>query len=276
MLVSERVRPAMLIQPIDYGEDTGQDPRSNEIVSAVKTKFPHLQYSEDYDQYQGIIVSYENYNGQEIDQNRMGEILGYPCYAEFASLDRDETTYGIHIIATLANGERVFLLANVCQNKNKLPIFRQIAAAAKDVFDNEIYSTLLRTPVQSVEVSVDEITSTPILIKKVSLDQPLSKADNEQILNIFYNFGYPEDFMGSWEEYFQYKNPVHRGLLLSLLLNDKYDTMSIFYPLSSRKLKQYESVAAELAKHIIDILLDTRTRASSKKSSLKTRKMRSI
>lgn len=272
ILVSEGVRPAMLIQPMDYQEETGQDPRSYEIVNAVKTLFPQLQYSEDYDEYQGIIVSRENYNQQKIDLNKMGEILGYPCHAEFETLDIDDTTYGINIVAKLRNGERVFLLANVCQNKSKLPMFRDIATAAKKAFDNEIYSTLLRSPVQTVSVSVNEITSTPILIKKVSQHQPLSEADNNQILDIFYNFGYPEDFMDSWEEYFQYKNPVHRGILLSLLLQQKHDTISIFYPFTQQKLREHETIAAGLAKHTIDVLLDTRTRTSPKK----TRKTRSI
>jgi hypothetical protein len=49
ILVNENIRPAMLIQPADYGEATGNDPETKSIVNEIKTYFPDLKPSENYE-----------------------------------------------------------------------------------------------------------------------------------------------------------------------------------------------------------------------------------
>ena len=74
ILVNEGVRPAMLLQPQDHGEATGADPKTKKILDAMKIEFPNLIYSENYQIYQGIIISKVNYNDQTISLEKMGEI----------------------------------------------------------------------------------------------------------------------------------------------------------------------------------------------------------
>jgi hypothetical protein len=83
ILVNETVRPAMLVQPQDYGEATGKDPKTKSILEVIKRHFPQLLHSKNYKTYQGIIISKTDYNGEQISLERMGKILGYPCYKNF-------------------------------------------------------------------------------------------------------------------------------------------------------------------------------------------------
>jgi hypothetical protein len=71
VLVHEGVRPAMLFQPADQGEATGADPKTKKILDAMKIEFPDLIYSENYQTYQGIIISKVNYDDQYISLNKM-------------------------------------------------------------------------------------------------------------------------------------------------------------------------------------------------------------
>ena len=45
ILVDKDVRSAMLIQPQDYGEATGKDPKTNKILNATQHNFPRLKQS---------------------------------------------------------------------------------------------------------------------------------------------------------------------------------------------------------------------------------------
>ena len=70
ILVKERVRPAFLLQPQDKGNEN-----IKKIINNIKIYFPELIHSKDYLIYQGIIISYDNFNGREISLNEMGRIF---------------------------------------------------------------------------------------------------------------------------------------------------------------------------------------------------------
>lgn len=97
ILVKEGVRPAMLIQPADYGEATGTDKKTSSIVNAIIKLFPNLVSSDDYQDYQGTIISKQSYDGTDISLNRMGEILGYPCFSDFETLNREEPLFKLDL-----------------------------------------------------------------------------------------------------------------------------------------------------------------------------------
>jgi hypothetical protein len=272
ILVKERIRPAMLIQPQDYQEATGKDPKIKRIIESVKKLFPELLQSEHYNVYQGILISYDNFNGEHISLEDMGKILGYPCYAEFETLNRDEITYHLGVKAVLENDELAHLIANVCANNNKLPEFEAIAKAAEIVFKKEEYQHLLTQKVKSVIVTSTEIVTTKSIINKIINKKKLSDADKGEIQNILYNFSFTMDFQFFFDDNFQYNNPVHMGILLSLLLNEQNDTLSPFYPLQFRPENRMVNLIIESwQENLMDVILRTK---KVTKASIKTRKRR--
>ena len=40
-------------------------PKTKSIIEKIKEKFPNLLFSEDYEIYQGVIISKNNYNGKK-------------------------------------------------------------------------------------------------------------------------------------------------------------------------------------------------------------------
>jgi len=257
ILVKERVRPALLVQPIDYDENTGKEPKTKQILESIKTLFPELLHSEDY---QGILISYEDYNGKEIDLQEMGRILGYPCYADFGSIDKDAFSYAVDITVLLENGERVQLFANVCKDTSKESEFESIAKAADAVLKKEEYTAMFKSPIKMVNVEVDETIPVKAIINKIIKKEKLPENYIWQINNIFYNFGFSFEFQDFFLEHFQKENPVHNGILLSLLLNERNNTLSAFYPLQRFPDEEIEVTETTTAweKDLKDILLRTK------------------
>ena len=145
ILVKENVRPAFLLQPANYNEFSGNDKITRSILISIKNEFPELLYSEDYTNYQGIIISNnKKYNGcKDITNEEMGNILGYPCYKGFDSIDKTLLIYFIDIVVHLNNGEQYIILTNSCIDTLKLNAFNTIAENAKIAFNNVKYQYLL-------------------------------------------------------------------------------------------------------------------------------------
>ena len=122
------IRPAFLIQPIDYGETSHNDTKTRYILQCIKYNFPNLIHSFQYENYQGIIISKSNYNGvHDIDNTAIGQILGYPCYLEFDNLDRNNETYAITVMVKLNDGNEIDVFSNVCKDLTYLNMFEKIA-----------------------------------------------------------------------------------------------------------------------------------------------------
>ena len=69
----------------------------------------------------------------------------------------------------------------------------------------------------------------------------------------------------------QYNNPIHKGILLDLLLKEKYDVLSPFYPIQKypEQKKEVDKITIELENALIDILDKTKTKTSkTKKTSI--------
>ena len=131
ILVNENVRPAMLIQPQDYREYDETGPITSNILLKLKEKFPKLIFSGNYELYQGIIVSKKDYNHQNISLQKMGKILGYPCYLDF-NPESDKERYLIDIRADY-NEKSFQLLANICFNPEIISEFEIFAKNAEMV-----------------------------------------------------------------------------------------------------------------------------------------------
>ena len=226
ILVHENIRPAMLVQPADYGEARETEPKMASILQKIKTYFPRLIHSNHYDIYQGTLISKKNYNGQHINLMDMGELLGYPCYQDF-EMSRHEINYTVSIVVVIG-GVDYEIITNLCKNKAKQHEFQVLATHIQKTLSR--YADLIGV-VQTVHVKMTTNIPTQVLIHKLIHDLHFTKEDLDAVQNILFNFGFNMDFQFFFTDNFQYKNKVHRGLLLSLMLMEKHYTLSPFFPL---------------------------------------------
>lgn len=277
ILVTEDVRPAMLVQPQDYKEVSGKDPKTKSIIERIKKYFPELLQSENYNVYQGIIISKTNYDGQEISLNRMGEILGYPCYKDFQTLDRTNTHYGITLYAVRRNGDRIQLFANVCKDQKMLENFNDIANKAEQAFKKPKYTELLRdVEITNVEVIVETIIPDQLIINKLINNEKLEHAEIKQIEDMLYNIGFSEETLLIFFFKCQYTfNPVHRGILLSLVINTRHDVIEPFIPIQNypSQQKRINTITKEWENEVLDTLEKTKLPHPQLKKK-KTRKVK--
>ncbi len=270
VLVAENVRPAMLVQPQDYGERNGRDPKTRSIREGIKEYFPELSQSDHYDIYQGVIISKTKYNGEEITLNRMGHILGYPCYKDFETLDRDKIHYSITINAVRRNGKRIMIIANVCKDKKMLTKFHDFARQAEQAFQHPKYVNLLRNvEISEVEVIVETIVPDELIIHKLAQNQKLEQNEIQQMEEMLSNMGFSDETMRVFFVKCQYRNnPVHRGLLLSLLINAKHDILEPFTPLQDypSEQKMVDDITKEWENNVLEILEKTKLPKSQRKT----------
>jgi hypothetical protein len=255
ILVKENIRPAFLFQPPSLF-------LFQEIeTEKTKTLFPDLFYCDDYKNYQGTIISKQNYNGRcDITNEEMGKILGYPCYKGFDKINKNKPYYTIDIIAS-KNNEQFCLLTNVCLNKKKISMFENIAREAMVAFKKEKYD-FLELNIEKVEVIVKKEIPTKFIIYKLTnnfstfstlrfeklifdsgdasvknvklcSDEKINEEEKLKIINILYNLGFSIALQIYFMDKFQYNNPIHRGILLAILLRDINDNLSPFFPLQN-------------------------------------------
>jgi hypothetical protein len=265
ILVKEGVRPAMLLQPADYKEATGDDPKTKKILGAIREMFPELKQSENYQIYQGIIISKNDYDGQEISLERMGEILGYECFRDFAHIKKTDETYRITIVVHLNNGLKEELFTNVCKNKTKENTFQDFAVKAKKAFDKpENLSLLSGTTIENVDVNIEKNIPTQFIINKLIKNQELEKDEKDTILTILYNLNFSFDFRVYFEDEFQYDNLIHIGILLGLLVYSENDTLGLFAPLQFRPENDaINETITNWEKDLIEVLMQTKTSTKS-------------
>lgn len=235
ILVNENVRPAMLVQPADYKELIHSDPKTKAIIEGIKKYFPNFILTTDYEKYQGVIISKIDYNGNKnIGTKEMGKILGYPCYEDFTIIEDDKISYVIEIYVKTTQYNQIQILANKCKDITKLPEFNSLANKAKHAFAKKDYSELLNGfEVKEVYVEISQNIPTQTIINKLLTNEKLEQAELDKVQNMLYNFGFSNELQFYFMIYFQYNNPIHKGILLELLLKEKYDILSPFYPLQN-------------------------------------------
>jgi hypothetical protein len=263
ILVNENVRPAMLVQPADYKERTHSDPRTKSIIEGIKKYFPNFILTSDYENYQGVIVSKidYHYNGNKnIEAKEMGKILGYPCYEDFTIIEDDKISYVIEIYVKTTQYNQIQILANKCKDITKLEEFNSLANKAKNAFAKKEYSELLNGfEVKEVYVEISQNIPTQTIINKLLSNETLEQAELDKVQNMLYNFGFSNELQFYFMIYFQYNNPIHKGILLELLLKEKHDILSPFYPLQNYPIqsKKVNELIEQWEKGLLIILEKT-------------------
>ena len=239
ILVKERIRPAFLLQPQDKGNEN-----IDEIINIIKIYFPELIHSTDYSIYQGIIISYEDFNGEIISLSKMGKILGYPCYKDYEKIDYiNDDSYTADIIVNMESGNNISIINNKCLNESNKPTFQKIANMIKVILQKEEYVKMLGDMVINVNVIFEDIYSINIVINKLIDNKKLNERDIDMINEILYNLGFEDNI--EMERNIQYNNPIHRGIILGLLIYSNNDLLKPFYPIQSYP-NEYPEVIKEI------------------------------
>ena len=154
ILVKEKVRPAMLIQPIDYNEVNNNGEFTKFILNEIKIKFPQLKQSIFTI---GIIISYIDYSMDLIlNKEKIGNILGYPCFNDKIK------NYDISLYVLYNNNTKEYLFSNYSEDLSKIDQFNKYSELSKNIFnkykDNKDFS-LDFSKIKSVDIEIHKILS---------------------------------------------------------------------------------------------------------------------
>jgi hypothetical protein len=232
LLVDKGIRPAMLIQPQDYTI------KLNLILSFIHKHYPDLICTDNYEIYQGVIVSKKAYKSP-ISLEKMGKILDYFC--------KFDEAYSIRVM--LYGEEKCELFVNMCSTLDDLPKFEKFAFQANEV----LYELGVVRIEYTKNISIQEI------VQKINQHKMLTDDDfhsiNVNLQSLFHTKSIPAIC-----DAFDYDNEFHKGILISLLLMEKYPLASPFYPVSQEKNDEMSKIAHAMQTSFISILKDHKKR----------------
>lgn len=241
VLVQNDVRPGMLLQSIDYDEPTFKGPHTSKKVNMIQRLFPSLKIVQMHGS--EVLVSKQTYSPDDFrTSDDIGRAIGYPCVDDYKELLRNDVQFSqssvaINVYAYLSSkpDEPIQLFANACKDTTHLESFQRIAAAAQTVLQADPIVGSLVTSVQAV---VDQVFPIDYLVTKLQAGESLTDKELDETVNYFYNFGFSDQFP---KEVIQVTNPVHRGIMIALLLYYKHDPLDPFYPLTNYPGKNVET-----------------------------------
>jgi hypothetical protein len=254
VLVNENVRPAFLFQPIDFGESSPDGEKSKKILNYAKTFFPNLTH---FETYQGVLIYKDKektlFNGNILlDDNilseEMGRILGYPCYKESPVDSSIETVYAVDVNVKIKDNNIIQLFGNNCKDYSPYQTqYEDFAKEAKNTFAKFPYLNVV-----DVFIEVTKYPSLNSIIDKLIRFDTIDADDKTMIGNTFYNACFPNLDSIHFEE----DNPIHRGILVGILLKEKHCLLEPFFPLKpdSVEYKEVSNISKRLEDDIIDVL----------------------
>ena len=230
LLVNAEIRPAMMVQPADLGEWNASDPKTEKILQIIKTHFPLLKYSDNYDWFQGIIISkHHNYNGRNnIDSNEMGHILGYPCPNDFTTIINNEADiesididnqYVMSVEVKTDNGN-IPLIANRCIGNDSFTQFQDIAQKAEKELKNIKYAELFDvTNIHTVDAISNKLPSVNNIIHALIHNERITEEYKDEMINYIWNLG-DNDMLSEViiDKLYEPANHIHNGMLIMIML----------------------------------------------------------
>jgi hypothetical protein len=230
VLVRAGLRNAMLIQPADYKETRNTDPITAAKLKAIKRAFPELVQSTINGE---IIVSKKVYKTADIKEPAdMGRILGFPCAGEYRYVldhpDEPKTSINIHInLKPGGNVDRVQIIAYVCRGGKTYIDAVRFAEKAEAILKAD---PAVGEIVENVVATKDDVMPSKYLIQKLLSNSVLSEQEQAETLNYIWNLGLDNANIYNCD----FKNPVHRGILIGLLSVYDNNPLEPFYPLQYR------------------------------------------
>lgn len=259
-LITKDVRKAFLLQPIDYGESTKNSTTTKSILKRIKKLFPTLKYTP---MRQGILISKEHISAEEYDNDKgLAEILSFPCVIQ----SDKKFKYKYSIIFEIFN-KKYYLISYGCYEKmyeKSETLLNKIKEALSELGITNVYLEEVR------HVSEEE------LLYSLENNKPLKKEEMDELLNYFFNLSFPSEFNETFKQIYQDNNPVHRGMIITLVNYFNNDVLDPFYPLDpdSEVYKNLLEMSKKFSNSILKSLESTKTRTNPKRNS-KTRKLNS-
>lgn len=259
ILVDTGARNAFLLQYIDNGERAHTDPISAGKLAAIKKYYPDLKFTQNS---QGMIISRKSYNSNKNlnsdSSTQIGKVLDYPCAAEFNTLNRSKVLYTYNINVwfkpTIGSSNNVIqLLANLCPSKAKHNEFEELATKFRNALKAD---PLIGRHVIDVVVEVDEVIPPGEVLRRITNNTEITSQLLHEVSNIFFNSGYSPKFT---IDNFQLHNPIHRGMLISILIYHQHDTLQPFYPIQNTPHEaEIVKITSQQEKALLTALKNTR------------------
>jgi hypothetical protein len=269
LLVRAGLRNAMLIQPADYKEVISTEPITTAKLKALKKTFPELIQSDIGGE---TIISKKPYTETDIKRpSDMGKILGFPCATDYKyTLDHpDEPKTSIDIQVNLkpgGNDDSVQIVAYVCRDDKSYNDARYFAEKAEKILKAD---PVIGKIVKDVTATKNTIMSPKYLINELLTNKVLNEQDQEQMINYVSNLGLESANMYKYN----FKNPIHRGILIGLLSNYDNNPIEPFYPLQYRaEGKKVEEITEKWDKALQGIFAIPTNGGGRRKNMRKTRK----
>jgi len=243
VLVQENVRNAMMIQSIDYGENT-LGPITQSKLKAISTNFPDLIQSS----LEGnIIISKTKYDEKDITEKKLGEILGYPSVDNLNDLQ-----YCISINAEFED-KSVQIYGMKSKDGDQMLIAKKAFTVLK--MDPNL-------DIKDVNVIIKKDINPESIIDKLISYKTLTDGEIDEIGNYLYNTGFSDLIMYT----FEYDNPIHIGILCTLISYFINDPIMAFAPLQRfpNEYKRSDEIVKKLEANIINTLNGTKKRGKTK------------
>lgn len=209
-LVDVGVRPAALLQPVDFKNET----EVYVTLDTIKKIFPNLYHIPNY---QGILLSKIMITEPINTCKKLGKILGYPYSDEFKKiLDENISGYIIELNCYYSDGDLLYktqIIVNRCIELNKLKEFKEIEEKANKYIGNKLDGI----EIIKFNIHYEKNYNTKEILDHVYHYKPYHADIIYHIGNIIYNMGIENtEFIDS----FNYHNRFHRTIIIIILYID--------------------------------------------------------
>jgi hypothetical protein len=251
-LVEYGGRPGTLIQHADYMEPNASGPIMKQNLNALKTLYPDLHHTWIG---QGMLITkYPVPTDLSYwTTKHTGEILGYIEPLETLDISNNSSVQIYVKLKLFPNVINItgMIITTPCNDKlDSLIATYKTTLSKSPLFVNEI---------QEITYRIDEHISEEILIDKLINEEHIHENYCSEIRNYIYNISL-ESFM---EYDFKYKNQLHIGILISLLLQHKYDPCTPFFPINESPYGNlFIKATASYEQHLIDFLENNNIQSS--------------
>ena len=276
-LITQDVRQAWLIQSCDYGF---YQLRIDSILDFIRNNYPNLKIQTFKDNFlvtkntSNIDI---NYMFETLDKNAfqlfLRNILGYTCN----NFDMKRSYDLIYYKTTRSNTddscshsalfEPFNLISFICScnsssecDKKVEELKNKILQCINTIQDNELFKNcendviIKKNDVITVDYLIDKLITSPT---------ELSNMEKWEVTNYLYNLGFEDSFHKIiMNTVFQYDNPIHVGIILTLLSHYKHNYLEPFLPLQSNgvdKMKHVEKITLEWQEHLTNLIIKTIT-----------------
>lgn len=271
-LIANDVRHAWYIQACDY--DFNQT-TIDYILDFIRNNYPNLKIQSFKDNF--LITK----NTSDIDINHMfetldknafqlflGNILGFTCNNFDMKRSYDliyyKTTRKSDSCSHSALFEPFNLISFICSCNNSSECDKKVEEFKNKISQciNTIQDNEFKNCENDVIINKKDVITVDYLIDKlITSPTELSDIEKWEITNYLYNLGFDDSFHKIiMNTVFQYDNPIHVGIILTLLSHYKHNYLEPFCPLQSNgddKMKLVEKITLEWQEHLTNLIIKT-------------------